>query len=97
MDCPDCQSKNTKKINNKTASGYEQYRCCKCHRQYNERTGTKLNLIEYPTEVVMIAVHYYLLQTRMAVLNNELHEHFRRWCKSFAIANDEIMEVKKVA
>ena len=28
-------------------------------KQYNERTGTKLNFIEYPTEVVMIAVHYY--------------------------------------
>jgi len=27
--------------------------------QYNERTRTKLNFIEYPTEVVMLAVHYY--------------------------------------
>jgi len=39
--------------------GYEQYRCSNCGKQYNERSGTKLNFIEYPTEVVMIAVNYY--------------------------------------
>jgi len=39
--------------------GYEQYRCSNCGKQYNERSGTKLNFIEYPTEVVMIAVSYY--------------------------------------
>ena len=39
--------------------GYKQYRCSSCGRQYNERTGTKLNFIEYPTEVVMMAINYY--------------------------------------
>ncbi len=43
----------------KTALEYKQYQCSKYHRQYNERTVTKLNFIEYPTEVVMIAVHNY--------------------------------------
>src|SRR5213078_125374 len=41
--------------------GYQQYRCRDCSKQFNERTGTKLNFIEYPTEVVMIAVSYYYL------------------------------------
>ena len=59
MHCPHCKSKNTQKIQKKTVFGYEQYRCYSCGKQYNERTGTKLNFIEYPTEVVMIAVHYY--------------------------------------
>jgi putative transposase len=59
MSCPHCQSKNIRKIKKKTVLGYEQYRCYACGKQYNERTGTKLNFIEYPTEVVMIAVHYY--------------------------------------
>jgi len=59
MDCPHCQSKNSKAMNQKTQLGYQQYRCRDCGKQYNERTGSPLNLIEYPTEVVMIAVHYY--------------------------------------
>ena len=59
MDCPHCQPKQRLKIKMKTVLGYEQYRCYKCQRQYNERTGTTLNFIEYPTEVVMLAVHYY--------------------------------------
>ena len=33
--------------------------CPNCNKQYNERTGTALNFIKYPTEVVMLAVHYY--------------------------------------
>ena len=59
MNCPHCQGKNTRRIHPKTGFGYEQYRCRSCGKQYNERTGTKLNYVEYPTEVVMIAVHYY--------------------------------------
>ena len=59
MDCPHCQSKNIAKIKRKTVLGYTQYCCGNCGRQFNERTGTSLNFIEYPTEVVMLAVHYY--------------------------------------
>ena len=59
MYCPHCKPKITKKIKKKTIFGYKQYRCCSCGKQYNERSGTKLNFVEYPTEVVMIAVNYY--------------------------------------
>jgi len=59
MDCPHCQSKFTRKLNQKTTLGYGQHRCFGCNKQFNERTGTQLNFIEYPTEVVMMAVHYY--------------------------------------
>ena len=59
MNCPYCQSKNTYKMPKKTLLGYEHYRCSNCGRQCNERAGTKLNFIEYPTEGVMIAVNYY--------------------------------------
>ena len=59
MDCPHCHSKNTKPIKRKTTLGYTQFYCAGCGKQFNERSGTKLNFIEYPTEVVMIAVHYY--------------------------------------
>ncbi len=59
MDCPHCQSKNTKKLSQKTLLGYQQYRCSHCSRQFNERAGIPLNFIEYPTEVVMMTVYYY--------------------------------------
>ena len=59
MDCPHCQSKNTQKLNQKTLLSYKKYYCRGCRREYNERTGSKLNFIEYPTEVVMITVYYY--------------------------------------
>ena len=57
--CPHCSSPSTGKIKKQAVLGYDRYRCRDCKRQYNERTGTKLNFIEYPTEVVMIAIHYY--------------------------------------
>jgi len=59
MNCPHCLSAKISKMNTTTKLGYKQYCCYSCAKQYNERTGTKLNNIEYPTEVVMMAIHYY--------------------------------------
>jgi len=59
MNCPHCQSNNPRKMDQTTALGYNQYRCRACTKQFNERSGTKLNFIEFPTEVVMMVVHYY--------------------------------------
>jgi len=54
MDCPYCQSAYTIKIIKRTQLGYMQYCCGFCGKQYNERTGTKLNYIEHPTEIAMM-------------------------------------------
>lgn len=59
MNCPSCQSETIHSLQKKTNLGYKQFRCHACCKQYNERTGTELNFIEYPTEVVMLVVHYY--------------------------------------
>src|SRR4051812_12315527 len=59
MNCPHCLSKNTRELTHKTDFSYQQFYCRACTKQYNERTGTGLNFIEYRSEVVMIAVHYY--------------------------------------
>lgn len=59
MDCPHCLSKNTHQLSHKTDLSYEQFYCRTCKKQYNIRTGTELNFIEYRTEVVMLVVHYY--------------------------------------
>lgn len=59
MQCPHCDSTSARKRNDTTDLGYLQYRCHGCKKQYNERTGTLLNRIQYPTEVVMLVVFYY--------------------------------------
>ncbi len=60
MKCPHCQSSSTKQRNQSTQLGYLRYQCRDCGRQFNERTGTPLNFIEYPTEVVMLVVYHYI-------------------------------------
>lgn len=59
MDCPHCSSHQTREIPRTTALGYKQYYCRDCRKQFNERTGTPLNFVEYPTEVVMLVVYHY--------------------------------------
>ena len=59
MNCPNCESTNTRLCKQKTELGYEQYYCRSCCSQYNERTGTPFNYLEYPTEVVIMTVIYY--------------------------------------
>ena len=58
MNCPRCQSHNTRELSHRTHLDYKQF-YCRAGTQYNERTGTKLNFIEYPTEVVILVVYYY--------------------------------------
>ena len=59
MNCPHCQSKNTVALKQTTTLDYKQFRCGKCRRQFNERTGTIYNFLEFPTDVVMLTVFYY--------------------------------------
>lgn len=57
--CPHCESAQIKRQKGLTQLGCQRYRCCDCGKQFNERTGSALNFVEYPTEVVMLAVHHY--------------------------------------
>ncbi len=94
MDCPHCKNKHTREIKQKTILGYKQFRCRGCGAQYNERTGTRLNFIEYPTEVVMIAVHYYYrfkvslddVVELMALRGFSLsHQTVHNWIQTFGV------------
>lgn len=94
MDCPGCKSDNTRECRSKTVLGYQEYRCRDCSRQYNERSGTPFNFIEYPNEVVMLAVFYYyrfkvslndvveLMQMRGFNLS---HQTVHNWVQTFGI------------
>ena len=56
MACPDCASTATTRRKGRTALGYERFRCRACRRRFNERTGTPFNDLQYPTDVVLLAV-----------------------------------------
>ena len=94
MNCPYCKSKNIRRCKEKTALGYEQYRCGDCSKQYNERTGTSFNYIQYRTEVVMLAMHYYFrfrnsldnVVELMAMRNIYLsHQTVHNWTQIFGV------------
>ena len=93
MKCYHCKSTNVLHLKNKTALGYEQYRCRECYRRFNERTGTRFNRLQYPTDIVMLAVFYYIKYKLSYRDVSEIflergfqicHEEIRRWTITFS-------------
>src|SRR2546427_7212618 len=66
MRCPHCESAATGKRRERTELGYRRFRCRACLREFNERTGTRFNHLQYPTDVVCLVVlwrarfHFFL-------------------------------------
>lgn len=94
MNCPHCQSQDTKLHKPKTQLGYQQFRCRQCFKQFNERTATPFNFIEYPSEIVMLAVHYYYrfktslsdVVELMALRGVNLsHQTIHNWAQTFGV------------
>jgi transposase-like protein len=94
MQCPGCQSENTRLCKAKTSLGYLQYRCQNCNIQFNEYTHTAFNFIQYSTEVVMLAVHYYYrfrnslddVVELMAMRGLHLcHQTVHNWIQTFGV------------
>jgi hypothetical protein len=56
MRCPYCQSTATTERPDQTKLGYRRFRCRKCQRGFNERTGTPFNRLQYPMDVVCLVV-----------------------------------------
>jgi putative transposase len=56
MRCPHCQSNATTEQSGRTAHGYRRFRCQGCERGFNERTGTALNRVQAPTDIVFLVV-----------------------------------------
>ena len=105
MSCPHCDSSNIRQCCQETTLGYEQYRCRQCGAQFNERSGTELNFIHYPTEVVMLVVHYYyrfkvslddvveLMLLRGLHLS---HQTVSNWVQTFGVALGLTLRKKRV-
>ena len=93
MSCPHCRSGSIRQRKQRTALGYLRFWCASCHRRFNERTGTSFNELQYPTDVVLLAVLWRLryklsfrdvaelLQQRGDIVT---HETVRIWELRFA-------------
>jgi putative transposase len=44
----------------RTAQGYDRFRCRACGKQFNERSGTLLNRTQCPSDVVALVVLWRL-------------------------------------
>src|SRR4051812_8805535 len=60
MDCPHCHSSSTTEQEGRTVHGFRRFRCRECGRRYNERTGTVLNRVQVPTDIVFLVVFWRL-------------------------------------
>ncbi len=60
MSCPHCLSTSTSKRKHRTSSGYQTFHCRDCGRHCNERTGTPFNDLQFPTDIVLLAVLWRL-------------------------------------
>ena len=58
--CPRCSSSETSSRSRRTSTGYCTFACRACETVFNERTGTPFNDLQYPTDVVMLAVLWRL-------------------------------------
>ena len=60
MSCPHCLSTSTSKRKNRTGLGYRTFFCPGCGKRFNERTGSPFNDLQFPTDIVLLAVLWRL-------------------------------------
>ena len=94
MRCVACGLEAVTERPERTAQGYRRFRCRRCGKQFNERTGGLLNRTQYPSDVIALVVLWrlrYKLSLRdlpeMFALRGMVfsHEAVRTWeakCRS---------------
>ena len=60
MSCPHCLSRSISTRKHRTSLGYRTFSCRACGRRFNERTGSPFNDLQFPTDVVLLAVLWRL-------------------------------------
>src|SRR5881409_1414953 len=93
MACPHCAATTTTELTRRTQLDYCIFRCSACRRQFNERTGSQFNYLEFPTDIVLLVVlwrvRYKLSLRDLAEMFLErgfefTHEAVRDWEERFA-------------
>ena len=60
MPCPHCLSTSTSKRKHRTSLGYKTFCCRDCNKRFNERSGSPFNDLQFPTDIVLLAVLWRL-------------------------------------
>jgi putative transposase len=60
MNCPHCAATSPRERAKKTKLGYAIFFCPHCRHIFNERTGTPFTYLEFPTDIVLLAVLWRL-------------------------------------
>jgi transposase-like protein len=60
MSCPHCLSTSISKRKHRTSLGYRTFYCQDCGRRFNERSGTEFNELQFPNDIVLLAVFWRL-------------------------------------
>ena len=55
------QETRIKKLETKIQLGYARFYCSSCRKRFNERTNTPFNLLQVPTDVMLMAIRWRLL------------------------------------
>ena len=93
MRCPHCSSSNIGGRKRRTSLRYRTFGCRDCRRTFNERTAGSFNHLQYPTDIVTMAVlwrlRYKLSLRDVAEMLLErgfsvTHETIRAWESRFA-------------
>ena len=104
MTCPHCESPATTTRQGQPSLGSRRFRCRSCGRRFNERSGTPFNDLQYPTDIVLLAVLWRLrdkLSCRdiAAMLLDRgfsgTHETIREWACRFAPLVTERLRAKR--
>ena len=60
MACPRCRSTSTSNRKRRTSLGYRTFYCANCDRRFNEHSGTPFNDLQFPNDIVLMAVLWRL-------------------------------------
>ena len=56
MACPQCAATTTTELSKRTQLDYRTFRCVASRRQFDERTATPFNFLEFPTDIVLLVM-----------------------------------------
>ena len=104
MTCPHCLSTSISKRQHRTSLGYRTFSCRACRLRFNQRTGSPFNDLQFPTDIVLLAVlwrlRYKLGFREVAELLLQRgfqvsHETIRNWEFRFAPMVSERLRAKR--
>jgi putative transposase len=104
MNCPHCHFSLTTQLKRTTRLGYQTFYCRECLSSFNERTGTRFNFLEVPTDIVfqgLIGRLRYKMSLRDVAEFSLLrgfkftHETVRHWEERFAPLVAEQLRTKR--